>query len=406
MPPHDAVWVTGVGTLNPLGADFATTADGLLAGRSGVTPLPASFGDDYPCRIAARVGPVPVPPGWDPADFARRERLHQLLLWCAASALHNAGLWERRAELRIGLVLGLGAEVMRNWELDAAAGNDPIADPQRDRPEIVRTVRDELGLTGPVAVVAAACASGNVALTHARGWVRRGWADAALAGGCDLWVTPMAMAGFGNLRVLSRRNDTPAAAARPFDRDRDGFVMGEGGALFVLEPAAAALRRSARAYAELAGCGATSDAAHLVIPSTEPGPAAEAMQRALADAGVNPADVDYVNAHGTGTTMGDRCETAVLYAVLGAAAKTAAVSSTKSMTGHLLSGAAAVEAVAGLAALQRQAVPPTINLDHPDPECDLCHVPHTAQERRVRVVVSNSFGFGGSNNCVVLRRVA
>jgi 3-oxoacyl-[acyl-carrier-protein] synthase II len=405
MRTHDAVWVTGVGTANPLGTDFVTTADNLLAGRSGVGPVADLAADDYPCRIAARVGPIPVPAGWEPADFGRRDRLHQLLLWCCAAALRDAGLWDRRAERRVGLVLGLGAEALRNWELDAAAGGDRIRDPRQDGAELVRTVRGELGLTGPVAVVAAACASGNVALAQARQWLRRGWADAALAGGCDLWVTPMALAGFGNLRVLSRRNDRPAAACRPFDRDRDGFVMGEGGALFVLEPAAVARRRSARPYAELAGCGATSDASHLVIPSPDPGPAAEALRRALADAGVAPGDVDYVNAHGTGTTAGDCCEATVLREVLGAAVRTVPVSSTKSMTGHLLSAAAAVEALAGLAAVQRQAVPPTINLDHPDPACDLCHVPHAARERRVRVVVSNAFGFGGSNNCVVLRRV-
>jgi 3-oxoacyl-[acyl-carrier-protein] synthase II len=406
MRAHDAVWVTGVGTANPLGTDFATTADSLLAGRSGVGPITDLPVDQHPCRIAARVGPIPVPPGWEPADFARRERLHQLLLWCCAAALRDAGLWEQRSERRVGLVLGLGAEALRNWELDSYAGGDRLRDPRQDEPELVRTVRGELGLTGPVAVVAAACASGNVALTLARHWLRRGWADAALAGGCDLWATPMALACFGNLRVLSRRNDRPAVASRPFDRDRDGFVMGEGGAMFVLEPAAAARRRSAHAYAELAGCGASSDASHLVIPSPDPGPAARALRLALADARVDPGDVDYVNAHGTGTPIGDRCEAAVLREVLGESVRTVPVSSTKSMTGHLLSAAAAFEALAGLVALGRQAIPPTINLDNADPECALCHVPHEARERRVRVVVSNAFGFGGSNNCVVLRQVA
>jgi 3-oxoacyl-[acyl-carrier-protein] synthase II len=403
---HDAVWITGVGTANPLGADLATFADHLLAGRSGVRSITDLPVEHHPCRIAARVGTIPVPPDWEPAAFRGLDRLNQLALWCCAAALRDAGLWDRRTEPRVGLALGLGAEALRNWELDSYAGGDRVRDPRQDESELLRTVRGQLGLTGPATVVAAACASGNVALSLARQWVRRGWVDAAVAGGCDLWVTPMALAGFGNLRVLSKRNDNPAAACRPFDRGRDGFVMGEGGAMFLLEPADAARRRSPHAYAELAGCGSTGDASHLVIPNPDPAPAARALRLALADAGVSPGDIDYVNAHGTGTVVGDRTEAGIIREVFGPAAATVPVSSTKSMTGHLLSAAAAVEALACLVALDRQAVPPTINLDDPDPDCDLCHVPHAARERRLRVVVSNSFGFGGSNNCVVLRKAA
>jgi 3-oxoacyl-[acyl-carrier-protein] synthase II len=216
----------------------------------------------------------------------------------------------------------------------------------------------------------------------------------------------MSLAGFGNLRALSRRNDDPASASRPFDRDRDGFVMGEGGAMFVLEPAASARRRGARAYAEIAGFGASSDAFHMIIPSSNPEPAAGALRAALADAAVNPDEIDYLNAHATSTPVGDRAEARVLQIVLGEAIRKVAVSSTKSMTGHLLSAAAAVEALACLVALDHQAIPPTINLDDPDPECDLCHVPHQARLQRVRIAVSNSFGFGGSNACLVLRKVA
>ncbi len=406
MTRDDSVWITGVGTANPLGADFATFADNLLAGRSGVGPITDLPVANHPCRIAARIDPVPVPLGWDAAEFRGLDGLNQLVLWCCATALRDAGLWERRSDLRVGVALGLGAEALRNWELASYACGDRIRDPRQDEPELIRTVRGQLGLTVPATVVAAACASGNVALSLARQWVRRGWVDAAVVGGCDLWVTPMALAGFGNLRVLSRRNADPPAACRPFDRDRDGFVMGEGGAMFVLEPAAAARRRAAPVYAELAGCGSTGDASHLVIPSPDPTPAARAVRLALADAGVPPGAVDYVNAHGTGTVVGDRTEAGVIRGVFGPAAAAVPVSSTKSMTGHLLSAAAAVEALACLVALDRQAVPPTINMDHPDPECALCHVPHAAQERRVRVAVSNSFGFGGCNNCVVLRKAA
>jgi 3-oxoacyl-[acyl-carrier-protein] synthase II len=221
-----------------------------------------------------------------------------------------------------------------------------------------------------------------------------------------MWVTPLALASFGRLRVLSRRNDDPARASRPFDKGRDGFVMGEGGAMFVLEQAERARRRSARVYAELAGHGGTSDAFNLVIPSADPEPAARAVRLALADAQTNPDQIDYINAHGTGTPVGDSCEAKALHTVLGPAVSRVPVSSTKSMTGHLLSAAAAMEALACLIALERQAVPPTINLEDPDPDCALCHVPNHARERAIRIAASNSFGFGGNNTCVVFRKVA
>jgi 3-oxoacyl-[acyl-carrier-protein] synthase II len=218
-------------------------------------------------------------------------------------------------------------------------------------------------------------------------------------------VSGMSLAGFGNLRALSRRNADPEGASRPFDRGRDGFVMGEGGAMFVLERAATARRRSARVYAEVAGCGCSSDAHNMVIPSPDPEPAVAAMRDALADAGLPPDAVDYVNAHATSTPVGDVAEARVLEAVFGPALDAVPVSSTKSMTGHLLTAAAAVEAVACLIAMERGALPPTINLHDPDPECALRHVANQAQERKVRVAVSNSFGFGGSNTCLVLKAV-
>jgi 3-oxoacyl-[acyl-carrier-protein] synthase II len=240
----------------------------------------------------------------------------------------------------------------------------------------------------------------------ARRWLALGWVDACLAGGCDRAVTPFSVGGFSNLGALSSRNEDPRGASRPFDRGRDGLVLSEGGALFLLEPAAQARRRGARAYAELAGYGASSDAYHMVIPSTDPKPAAAAMRQALADAAINLDEVEYINAHATSTPVGDAAEARVLRAVFGEEVKRIPVSATKSMTGHALSGAAAVDAVACLATLQRQALPPTINLTDQDPECDLCHVPLEAQPRPVRVVLSNSFGFGGSNTCLVLRKVA
>jgi 3-oxoacyl-[acyl-carrier-protein] synthase II len=253
--------------------------------------------------------------------------------------------------------------------------------------------------------VSAACASGNVALAQARHWLELGWVDVCLAGACDMAVRPMSLAGFGNLRALSRRNNEPQAASRPFDRHRDGFVLGEGGAVFVLESAASARRRGARAYAAVAGYGARSDAHNMVIPSPDPEPAVAAMRLALEDARVAPGDVDYINAHATSTPVGDIAEARILATVFGDAVRRVPISSTKSMMGHLLTAAAAVEALACLVAMGRGALPPTINLHEPDPECDLCHVANQAWERPVRVAVSNSFGFGGSNTCLVLKAV-
>lgn len=399
------VWITGVGTATPLGHTYASFAEQLLAGRSGVHTVTGYDVSEHPSQIAGQVHTVPCPPGDDPAAFAGLHRLEQLLRWCCISALRDAGWWERRRDLRIGLVVGMGAEWLEVWETDALAGGDRVLHPERDVEGMIARTCRTLGLTGPGGSVSAACASGNVALSQARHWLQLGWVDVCLAGACDMAVTPMSLAGFGNLRALSRRNAEPGAASRPFDRHRDGFVMSEGGAVFVLEPEATARRRSARAYAEVAGYGARSDAHNMVIPSPDPVPAVEAMRQALDDAGVAPAEVDYINAHATSTPVGDVAETRVMAQVFGERVRAVPISSTKSMTGHLLTGAAAVEALACLVAMERRALPPTINLEEPDPECDLCHVANSAWERPVRVAVSNSFGFGGSNTCLVLKAV-
>jgi 3-oxoacyl-[acyl-carrier-protein] synthase II len=226
-----------------------------------------------------------------------------------------------------------------------------------------------------------------------------------LAGGGDVSITPTTLAGFANLRALSRRNDDPEGASRPFDTGRDGFVIGEGGVLFLLESEASARRRGAHVYAKIAGFGATSDAFHMVIPSSDPQPAVNAMRKALTDAGVNTDAVEYINAHATSTPVGDVAECRVLETVFGSALAQIPVSSTKSMTGHLLTAAAAFEALACVVALEYHTLPPTINLQNPDPDCRILHVANQAQERRARVALSNSFGFGGTNTCLVLRSV-
>jgi 3-oxoacyl-[acyl-carrier-protein] synthase II len=400
-----AVWITGVATATPLGNTYAEFADQLLAGRSGVTRVQGFDVSDHPSQIAGQLREVPCPAGADTEEFSRLHRLEQLMRWCCIGALRDSGWWERRSEVRIGLALGVGAEWLEVWETDALAGGRRVWQPERDVESMISRTRRVLGLSGPTVSVSAACASGNVALSQARQWLALGWVDVCLAGACDMAVTPMALAGFGNLRALSRRNAEPQSASRPFDRQRDGFVMGDGGAVFVLEPSATARRRDARVYAEVAGYGARSDAFNMVIPSPDPEPATAAVRAALADAGCEPSEVDYINAHATSTPVGDVAEARVLGAVFGEDVRRVPISSTKSMTGHLLTAAAAVEALACLAAMQRGALPPTINLHEPDPECDLCHVANEARPAKVRVAMSNSFGFGGSNTCLVLRAV-
>jgi 3-oxoacyl-[acyl-carrier-protein] synthase II len=397
------VWITGVGTCTPLGDSYGDFARNLLAGQCGIQRVEGFPVDEHPSQVAGQVHRVPVPAGSDPARFARLHRLEQLVQFCCTAALADAGLWERRSSLRVGLALGMGAEWLLLWEADGLGHTPGTWQPATGDVSLVERTRASLELSGPAVSVSAACASGNVALAQARAWLRLGWVDVCLAGACDMGVSPMSLAGFGNLRALTRRNDDPRAASRPFDRGRDGFVMSEGGTVFVLERADRAWIRGASAHAEVAGYGAGSDAFNMVIPSPDPGPAVAAMRQALADAAVAPAAVDYVNAHATSTPVGDISEARVLGTVFGDDVRRIPVSSTKSMTGHLLTAAAAVEALACLVAMRHGAVPPTINLDDPDPDCDLCHVPHTARDHRVRVAVSNSFGFGGSNTCLVLR---
>lgn len=400
------IWITGVGAATPLGCDAKTIGDRLLAGTSGVRRITHFRADDHPAQIAAMVDEIPCPALFDRREFAQASRLEQLFLRCCVTALDDAGWGPKREETRLGLVLGTATEWNWTWEREYfEEGRPTVFQEQVERPSVVQRVNSVLGLRGPALSLSAACASGNFAFMLARRWLELGWVDAVLTGAGDLGVTPLIMAGFGNLRALSRRNADPPAASRPFDKGRDGFVVGEGGVVFLLEKAEMARARGARGYARLAGCGAASDAFHMVIPSSDPEPAASAMQQAFRQARVNPEEVGYINAHATSTPVGDVAECRVLQRVFGAALPSIPVSSTKSMTGHLLTAAAAIEALTCIIALQRQALPPTINLHDPDPECPLLHVANQAQERRVDVAVSNSFGFGGSNTCAVFKRL-
>jgi 3-oxoacyl-[acyl-carrier-protein] synthase II len=405
MPQRPDVWITGIGLTTSLGHHYPEFADNLLAGRSGIGRVDRFNVTEHPCRIAGLAGPIPCPATVDPAQFATLLRLEQMAWWCGQSALSHACLDPRG--MRVGLVLGMGAEWMQMWEPDRQRGGHRLQDASLDSESVVTKTQRRLGIRGPTLTISAACASGNWALSEARRWLELGWVDVCLAGAIDNGVSPLSMAGFGNLRALSRKNDTPLTASRPFDKDRDGMVLGDGGALFVLERATEARARQARPYATVAGFGGTSDAHHLVIPCPEPAQGIAAMRQALRGAGVKPSELSYINAHATSTCVGDVGEAKVLQTVLGDAVSQIPISSTKSMTGHLLSAAAAVEAVACLVAIERQMLPPTINLDEPDPECAMLrHVPHRAISHPVNVAVSNSFGFGGNNTSLVLRAVA
>lgn len=403
---REPIWITGIGALTPVGSSFRETSENLIAGRTGIATVSTFDIAEHPCQVAGQVHQIPCPAALTPAEFAACPPLDRCAYWCCHSALADAGVWERRSELRVGIVLGLGAEWTLTWDHDFRVGGDRIFHTERERESLTRRVIERFGLSGPRMSVAAACASANHALAHAREWLELGLVDLCLAGGLEMGVTPYSLASFGNLRALSRRNHEPQRALRPFDKSRDGMVLGEGGAIFALERAADARRRQARAYAEVAGFGATSDAYHMVIPCPEPAQGISAMQQALADAGIAPEEVDYVNAHATGTPVGDVVETKILQGVFGEAVRQIPVSSTKSMTGHMLSAAAAVEALASITAIHYGVIPPTVNLDDIDPQCDLCHVANQAREQQVRIAMSNSFGFGGNNTSLVLRAAA
>ena len=402
---RDSIMITGIGAVSPLGSSVAEITANLLAGASGVRSIPPHAFARESRQFAAPLTGIPPPPAGtchlDAAAFAALPRLDRLCLSPITHALADAGLPVDFPRTRIGLVLGQGAEHLKVWDFDFLDHGTLVFEPRQER-SLVHRLAEHAGIAGPAVTAAAACASSGYAMALGRTWLEAGWVDACIVGGCDI-LSPTALAAFYNLRALSRRGDDPTKSSRPFDRDRDGFVMGEGGAFFMLERRADAARRGARMVGELAGVGMSSDASHMVTPCIDPRNAARAIVMALEDAGVGPDEVDYVNAHAAGTPVGDAAEAGAIRLALDTAADRVPVSSTKSMSGHLVSGAAAFEAIACLAAIERQAIPPTINLDHPDENCPLDHVPHVARPARVRVTASNSFGFGGSNLCLVIR---
>ena len=414
MRPERKVVVTGLGAVTPLGVGVAASWDGVKAGRSGAAPITLFPTEDFPVRFAAEVK------GFEPEKhFERKEARHldryvQFALVAADEAKRDAGIdLDRLDRSRAGAVIGSGIGGL--WTTEEQCRTLHEKGPRRVSPFLVPMMMINaaagqlairFGLTGSNVCVSSACATGNHALGLALQQIRHGYADLMFAGGSEAALTPIGLAGFCAARALSKRNDAPTAASRPFDKDRDGFVFGEGAGVLVLESEEHARARGARVYCELAGFAQTDDAHHITAPAETGEGAFHAMRLALEDARADVEAVQYVNAHGTSTELNDKMETAAIKRLFGERARRIAVSSTKSMIGHLLGAAAGVEAVVTALAIREGVAPPTINYTTPDPDCDLDYVPNEARALSIDVAISNSFGFGGHNACVALRRFA
>ena len=406
------VVITGMGAITPLGNDVETFWRNVVAGRSGVGSITLFDASAMKTRIAAEVK------GFDPeAWFGRKEarrmdRYAQFALAATQQALQDARLDPAHVDReRVGVILGTGiggiGALVQGVETLMTRGPDrisPFMVPMMLADTAPGLIAIAYGFRGPNMAVVTACASGTNAIGEAMHLIRRGDADVVIAGGAEAAILPVAVAAFNVMGAISTRNEEPERASRPFDRTRDGFVMGEGAGILVLERLEHARARGARIYAEVVGYGTSADAYHITAPLENGEGAALAMRRALADAGLSPRDIDYINAHGTSTPLNDKSETQAIKAVFGEAAYDVPISSTKSMIGHLLGAAGAVEAIVCIRAITDGVIPPTINYEHPDPECDLDYVPNVARRRPVRMAMSNSFGFGGHNACVIFRR--
>ena len=408
----EPIVVTGMGAVTPLGMGVEALWAGVVAGRSAVGPITQFDASALATRIAAEVH------GFDPADHfdrkeARRmERFAQFAVVAARQAVADAGLRiAPPTRTRTGVIVGTGIggvsiliEQSRILEEQGPRRVSPFLIPMMLPDMAAGLIAIDQGVEGPNMAVISACASGANAIGEAAEMIRRGAADVMIAGGTESAIIPIAIAGFNVMGALSTNNDAGPAANRPFDARRDGFVMGEGAGILVLESLSHARARGARIYGEVAGYGASADAYHMAAPREDGIAAAAAMRAALTSAGLTPADVDYVNAHGTGTPLNDAIETRAIREVLGNEAGRVPVSSTKPVTGHLLGAAGAVEAIICLQALREGVIPPTINYAEPDPACDLDYVPNEPRRAALRTAMSNSFGFGGHNACLVFRR--
>src|SRR5690554_1430409 len=407
------VAITGIGILSPLGNDLASSWDGIVSGRSGIGPITHFDASAFATRISGSVKDFD-PARWIPTkDVKKMDPFVHYGVAAALMSIADAGLEIRDADAdRIGVAIGAGIGGLKGIEETAIKHHE--GGPRKISPfyvpsTIINMVAGQVsimtGARGPNIAVVTACTTATHNIGLAMRMIQHGDADAMIAGGAEFATTPTSLGGFCSMKALSTRNDEPEKASRPWDVERDGFVMGDGAGILVLEEYERAKARGARIYAELSGFGMSGDAFHMTAPSESGDGAARCMNAAIADARLDVARIGYINAHGTSTPAGDLAETMAIKSALGDHARKVAVSSTKSMTGHLLGAAGGVEAVFSAMAIHAGVLPPTINLDNPSEGCDLDYVPHTAREAKVDVVLSNSFGFGGTNGTLVFERI-
>lgn len=406
------VVVTGLGLITPLGIGVGKSWSGMTEGRSGIRRITRFDASAFQTQIAGEVDGFNPEDYIEPKEVKKMDRFIHFGLGASAMAMEDSGLKiDEHNAARVGVFVGAGM-----GGLPAIEHYHKVLiekGPRRITPFFIPMLIINLaagqisirfGAKGPNSAVATACATGSHAIGDAFKVIQRGDADAMIAGGTESVITMMGIGGFNAMKALSTRNDEPEKASRPFDSDRDGFVMGEGAGIVILEELTHAVSRGARVYAEIVGYGLTGDAYHITSPAPEGEGAARCMTMALKDGGVAPERVGYINAHGTSTKYGDEIETAAIRTVFGDHSSSVAISSTKSMTGHLLGAAGGVEAVVAVLSIYRGLIPPTINLDNPDPECDLDYVPHRARKADIQYALSNSFGFGGTNACLLFKK--
>ena len=407
------VVVTGLGAITPIGNTVDDYWDGLTDGRNGVSAITLFDASAHACRFAAEVKNFDPTGLLEPKESKRWDRFSKFGVIAAKEALANSGLIIDEANAsRIGVIIGSGVGGLMTMETQSHVLADKS--PSRVSPFTVPMMIPNmatglaaiaLGTKGPSSAVATACAAGSNAIGDAFRILQLGKADAMVCGGAEASITPLGVAGFSSAKALSFRNDDPVTASRPFDAERDGFVIGEGSGVMVLETMEHAKQRGANILAEIIGYGTTCDAHHITSPSPGGTGGAEAIRLALEDGQLKPDNIDYINAHGTSTPANDKNETSAIKAVFGNRANQIPISSTKSMTGHLLGGSGGIEAVACVLSLKHGVIPPTINYSNPDPDCDLDYVPNTARDKISKVVISNSFGFGGHNVCLAFRQL-
>jgi len=407
------VVVTGIGLVTPLGTGTDATWDGLVNGRSGIDTITRFDASAHSSRIAAEVKDFNPDDYFEAKQAKNLDHFVQYALAAAEMAVQQSGLTvttEEEAE-RIGVITGCGMGGLPTIEHYHQVCMEK--GPRRITPFLIPRIIPNMpsghismrfNAKGPNLALSTACAAGTHAVGEAYRSIMYGDCDIAITGGAESVISPLAVGGFASMKALSTRNDDPHAASRPFDRDRDGFVIAEGSGMLVLEELEHALRRGAPIFAEMAGYGQTSDAYHVAAPPENGEGGARCMKRALRDAGMNPEDIDYINAHGTSTPLNDRCETAAIKTVFKDHAYKLSISSTKSMTGHMLGGAGGIEAAFTALTLSRGVIPPTVNLDNPDLDCDLDYVPKVARELKISTAMSNSFGFGGTNGVIIMKR--